>query len=364
MERRLVYGILTAAALWLAAEATVTVVAAEGLAAYDDPPPSADAPLGTMPGSPYLIYEMRPGVHHYGDTTAHINSLGLRGPEPVLPKPGGTVRMMTTGDSSIFGFGVRDGAVFSDVAAAALGVEPINAAAPGYSTYQTLNLLKLRALQTAPDLIVVGNLWSDNNFDTFVDKEVLAAYHAYRSGLAGRARGLLQRSAIYRGLDWQLRVRPAAERVLWMDHRRAQQSAHSNRRRVDVNDYAANLEAIARLARERGAEVAFLLPANVEFNQAATPRGWDVYRQVMRDAAARHGALLLDVPAVFRASGLGDTELFIDVMHPSATGHRLMGEALAAALAERGWPQRPAMTAGTGAPVPTYADQPLMPPIR
>ncbi|MFT4974568.1 MAG: lysophospholipase L1-like esterase [Myxococcota bacterium] len=361
--RRALFGGLSAAGLWLLAELIVTFAAAEGLAAYDAPPPSPEASRPSMPGSPYLIYELRPGVHTLGGATAAINSLGLRGPEPTPPRPN-MRRLMTTGDSSIFGFGVSDGEVFSDVAAASLGagVEAINAATPGYSTLQTINLLKLRALALEPDLIVIGNLWSDNNFDLFVDREVLAEYQAYQQGLIGRARGLLQWSSIYRALDWQLRVRPAVERVLWIDHRQGQgrDGPHSNRRRVEVNDYAASLERLVGIASGAGAEVAFLIPANVEFATEATetgpPHGWEVYRQVMRDTADRHGALLLDVPALFRDSGRSSEELFIDVMHPSVLGHQLMGAALAELLRERGWPAEPAMQGGSGTAVPQYVD--------
>lgn len=364
LGKKLSFALLPAALLWLLAEGGVAAVFADELSSWRQPPAAEAGRTPTLSGNPYLLYEYRPGRHLQAGAPVTINSLGLRGEEPVLPKPAGTRRFLTTGDSSIFGFGVQDTEVFSAVAAATLGapVEAINAATPGYSSYQTLNLLKLRALQTAPDLIVIGNLWSDNNFDAFVDKELLAEYRDYTTSTVGRLRGLLSHSAIFRVLDHRLRIAPAAQRVGFGDTERIlDQGRHIGLRRVAIDDYAANLERLVTLAAEHDAEVLFLLPAN---NEDLRPilaeqqdKAWDPYRQVMRDTAARHGAPLIDVPDLFRASGRSREDLFLDEMHPTAVGHALMAEALVTLLRAQDWPSGGrVMATGSGAALPDYTD--------
>ena len=277
--------------------------------------------------------------------TVNINALGLRGPEVTVPKPSGVVRLYSTGDSSIFGFGVEDTETFTTIAAERLNaaggaprVEPVIGAIPGYSTFQSINLLNLRGLKTDPDLFVIANLWSDNNFDSFVDKDVLATTSGFETSITARTRDLFTRSAVFRLLDWRFRVRDSVgkvQQVGWMQQSRGQLGP----RRVSINDYAGNLERLVDMATGRGADVVFVLPANNEdLGSEGSDKAWTPYRKVMRETALRHGAPLVDVPAVFIESGLSRDALFLDEMHPTVAGHRLMGEALARTLSERGWP--------------------------
>ena len=89
-----------------------------------------------------------------------------------------------------------------------------------------------------------------------------------------------------------------------------------------------------QLANAIECEVMFLLlahPMDIESPSGGNP-AWAVYRQAMRDTATRHGLPLVDVPEVFLDSGLEASELFSDALHPSSTGHTLMGQAVSAAL--------------------------------
>lgn len=362
--KRLLFGGMVAAGLLLVAESVVTAVFADELRAWASPPPAPNDRVTVMHGSPYFLWEYPPGVHLERGVTVTINSHGLRGAEPTLPKPEGRRRFLTTGDSSVFGFGVEDDAVFSTVAAEALGpaVDAVNGATPGYSTLQTLNRLHLGALGLQPDLLVVCNLWSDNNFDAFVDKELLATVAAAESGPTARLRRALERSALFRLADWRLRVQPRGAAVRQVGWQRSLAPPGSiGRRRVAINDYAANLDRMAEAAAEVGAELLFVVLANEEDigpgGADDSAKAWAPYRAVLRDTAARHGAPVLDVPALFRASGQPRDALFQDEMHPTALGHRLMGEALARLLADAGWPGGAALRGpATGAPRPFYAD--------
>ena len=53
------------------------------------------------------------------NVAVRVNSLALRGPE-LGPKQANEIRILTLGDSSVFGFGVPESDVFSSVAAAQL----------------------------------------------------------------------------------------------------------------------------------------------------------------------------------------------------------------------------------------------------
>ncbi len=335
----------------------------ETLLLAESPPPPASDWGATLKGNPYLLWEYAPGLREEGGHSVAINSLGMRGGEWVVPKPPGIRRLLSTGDSSVYGFGVADRAVFLEVAANLLQeggspVEAVNAAIPGYSTYQSRNLLEMRGLALEPDVVVLGNQWSDNNFDTFVDRDLLDAYSRFEAGWAGRIHRLLSPLATYRILDFSLRVRrgPHAEarKVGWTV---GNEGGPGGTRRVEINDFAANLEAMVDLGHSVGAEVVVMVlahPSDLAPEEGAIP-AWDVYRQALRDTAARHGLPVLDGPALFVESGQPVEALFSDALHPSALGHRLLGEALAQLLG--GWKAGQSLeTGGTGEAQPAYVD--------
>ena len=364
LHRKLLFSAAVSLGVWLGLEGVVTFLYAPELQAWESPPPSPRQGLSVMQGHPYLIYEYLPGSHHDGGVTLTINKLGLRGPELEIPKPAGVRRFITTGDSSVFGFGVQDNEVFSSVTADALGegVQAVVGATPGYSTYQSINLLRLRGLSTEPDLFVIGNLWSDNNFDAFVDKETIATLTGFEESTAGKLQQAMSSSAIYRVADWKLRVRPQLAKVRVVDWQQSSEDrGQIGLRRVAIEDYAANLDILVEMAKANGADVVFLLLSNNEDlgpqGPDNAPKAWTPYRDVMREAAERHGAPVVDVPALFRESGLSKEELFLDKMHPTATGHRMIGEALAKLLKEGGWTEGKSLWGeGTGAARPDYED--------
>ena len=133
------------------------------------PPPSTREGATALRGNPYLLFEFAPGVRREQGVTVTINSLSMRGVEPARPKPNGVMRFITTGDSSVFGFGVEDNEVFSSVAAVNLNKKALYVR--GYQR-GCARLLSLSPSIFAPTRIknrarsfVVANIWSDNNFD-------------------------------------------------------------------------------------------------------------------------------------------------------------------------------------------------------
>ena len=111
--------------------------------------------------------------------------------------------------------------------------------------------------------------------------------------------------------DWKLRVRKQQERIRTVSWQ-VGSSAHIGSRRVEINDYANNLENIVEIAKETGAQVVFVMLANEEdlSQHQEGDKAWDPYRLVMKDTAARHGYPLLNIPELFKASGLTKTAVF------------------------------------------------------
>ena len=292
-----------------------------------------------MAGSPWLLWELVPGAHDERGGHVTINARGMRdrdrGPKsrPVL---------MALGDSSVYGFGNDDDEVFTSVLESRIDADFVNAAVPGYSSFQALNLLRGRGLAMEPDLILVATLWSDNNFDAFSDRDLLASYASWEVSGLGRARALLEGSALFRRLDWTFRVEPAgvaARKVSWQV---GGTDARSGNRRVAIADYAANLDTMCTLMADRHAGVVYMVLANREdIEPVSHDPAWKPYREVMRSAAERCGAPLIDIPAAFRASQKSPDALFLDMMHPTALGHRLMADAIEAVLVAEGWPTTP-----------------------
>src|SRR5262245_19931497 len=82
-------------------------------------------------GNPWLLWELVPGDHVEVGTTVHVNEQGIRGRLRGAKKGR---RALALGDSSVYGWGVADGQVFTDVLEQNTGDEFIDLAVPGHST--------------------------------------------------------------------------------------------------------------------------------------------------------------------------------------------------------------------------------------
>ncbi len=330
--------IMVSLGLLLMAEAAVSVFGKRTLLHWQAPVSRTHTGAPYLPGNPYLLWEMSPGTRTELGAKVEVNTMGLRGPEISKGKPPGIRRVLVVGDSSVYGHGVHQNEVFSHLLNESLGpsVEVINGGIPGYSTFQTLNLLELRGWNLAPDLLIIANLWSDNNFDSFVDKDLISKRSAFESSWAAPASTLLQKSALYRWLDWKIRLAPRAEEVKkvgWMLGR----GSAGGHRRVEINDYAENLHTMVRLARSQGSDVLFLALANTVDLGVETEgaHAWPLYREVMEHIALQVGAPFVSIKPVLEASDTPVSDLFIDEMHPSPKGHAIIARTLENRL--EGW---------------------------
>ena len=304
-----------------------------------------------MQGDPHLLWRLAPGEREEHGNRVSINAAGLRGRDR---GPSDGPRLLALGDSSVYGFGVSDAAVFTARLEGMLdGVEVINGGVPGYSTEQALNLLSLGGLALEPDVLLVATLWSDNNFDHFVDAERLGTYRHSQGQPSVRFAALLRLTATGRLLGMALGGGEDAQTVGWMQD----SDRGGGRRRVPLRDYAENLARFCTLMAEREGGVVFVVLPNTE--DLSVPRGvppWGPYRDAMARTAEACGAPLVSMPDAFAGSGKPSGQLFLDEMHPSLSGHAVMAQAIADTLALQGWPAKPLRVRDPGGPVAVDAD--------
>jgi lysophospholipase L1-like esterase len=136
---------------------------------------------------PSLAYVRNPRLSYFhkvnqvgwiDDGKATINSLGLRGAEPAIPKPAGVFRILAIGDSLTFGWGVNDAETFCALVEAGLNrdqrtqhVEVVNGGVSGYTTRQERTLLSIFGPQLQPDLVLVGFYWNDLLMSTHAGRD-------------------------------------------------------------------------------------------------------------------------------------------------------------------------------------------------
>lgn len=301
-----------------------------------------------------------------------VNSLGLRG-EELRDEP--TVRILTLGDSSVYGHGVALDEVFSSVLArrieaarppgsTAPPVEPVIGAVPGYSSFQSRRLFERIADEVEPDVVVIGNLWSDAYFAAISDEawvaELAKTYAPWQpivqplellsthSALARRLRegvhtAFFPRKDTANEVGWSHLVKPPPgppkPPPKYGD-------AKLPTARVPLDAYRENLRALVAATREVGALPAFLmLPHPLDAKKIhGLPDHEVAYRKVMREVAAEAGAPLVDGPAWYAAHPW-DTLRFSDDIHPDARGHADLADAAFATFAAD-----PAVAARLGLP--------------
>ena len=289
---------------------------------------------------PTRIWALEPGAKRQFGVDIQIDAAGLRASAHDEVSPS----WLVLGDSSFFGHGLAD----TDTLHWQLSRELANmgqargvrcGGVPGYSILQSQILMDEVGWSLEPELLVIGNLWSDNNIDYFVDKAWLDALHRPSARLIG----VLRHSKLF--LWAWTRLRPPQKKtgqgdpqakISWLRDPYAK-----GQRRVAIDDYASALDAVVAEAGRRNIGVVLIQPANVyRVDQSVGEATWDPYFRAMREIATYREVPMLDVAAYFRAFGLSSQKGFIDELHPSGVGNQYIAQGIVLQLQAAGWPSK------------------------
>jgi len=349
--RMLVYATLPTLALLCLAEFTVRLTgAAEGCPGYHDSLLWMCDPILYFKANPYQVVN----GHRL------INRAGFRSDE-FGPKRPGTYRIIALGDSCTFGVTspkTKEEFYITEpypqrlqrMVTERLGpgrVEVLNAAVPGYNSYQGIMLLRTKLRGLHPDLITVRFGWNDHQMSPHTGN----AFHEPSTWVGLKAEDLLLRTALY----------PFSLRLGMMLRAKLQSSAQPEpslpavwTTDIPVDEYKHNLTRIVELGRSQGAAVWLLTAPHALLTEdfrarvqelATSPAGrmllrshavpsferlveiHDSYNAATREVGAALGVPVIDMEAAYRQHAA--EHLFAeDVLHPAQEGHDLEAEVL------------------------------------
>jgi lysophospholipase L1-like esterase len=288
--------------------------------------------------------------------TIRTNDLGFRGP-PLPAAPSG-LRILTLGDSCTFGFRVEEEATYPARLRGACVVRTgrpavvLNAGVPGYTSHQGRRVLESLVDRFRPDVVTIAFGTNDRETDRLSDAERAA----WLDTANGRLTWASQRSGVFRVLSGLL-GRPDTPAPV------------ARPRRVDVEAFRANVDAMIDLARRASARVVLLDlvfvdpvhrdalralaasrdvplvdgPATLDAAWAAIERG-TAYRDEAEEWRRFHAANVVAVRPIYfdhafyarhypsEGDRLRFVTLMADPIHPNAIGHHALADALAATV--------------------------------
>lgn len=303
-------------------------------AALNDTPATENLSSKYRP-HPRRFWALRPGEFHArsSDSVIHINSLGLRGPEP--PSAAAPLRVLLLGDSCVYCEGIDDEHTIARLLEARLrrmtggAVDVINGGCPGYSSYQGLDLMHDIGWALHPDVVVIcyGNLRSD----IMEDRERAGGWYA------GQVRTLLWKSPAYRWLKHHLS--PHESDLYQPSFGKPPGNLPASVPRVRPADHRENLRSLIALARRQGTRhiVCLVLPKE-RYQPGPDEHNCD---RVLLDVGAQEG-LAMDGPALWEDRDRKDC--FLDGIHFSVKGAERLADDLAAFFREKGLVKTPSET--------------------
>ncbi|UCF32528.1 MAG: hypothetical protein JSV78_09345 [Phycisphaerales bacterium] len=225
---------------------------------------------------------------------------------PDVPDAHHTVLFL--GDSCLFGVGVDDEQTIPALVQRRMkDLRCINAAVPGYSSYQGRRLMERMRLPSPPDVVVINFGFNDGApWDHLSDLEHMALLRAEQSSILNR----LKFPQLLRGL------------VVQKDASSPEQD-RPPRPRLSDEEFDDQINLIIRLCERVGAKpVLVVWPVRLQMSEAI-----DQSKHVaLKLIAARQRIPLVDAVSLFQAHG--GVDLFADRIHANAAGCELMARAL------------------------------------
>ena len=291
------------------------------------------------------VYEMIPGANGiFVGQPLLINRDGFRDAEHAMHKQPGVKRVAILGDSVAFGWGVQQLDRFSDQLQDMLQTsntkcEVLNFAVPGYNTVMELATFRDKVLAYEPDILLLSLVDNDDELPNFVRvrPQAWSLRHCFivetiRDRLIGRKLGDTARFALG-GIAEAGGVGHASDAVGF----RPELVPPEYRFLVGEKAMRAALEQLAAEAKQRG-----ILPVCVvhrAFEKPTADAAGSALSARLVDLAQIAGFEVIDPsPAILqylREHHLDAKGLWVkpDDFHPSPTGHRILADQIAAALA-------------------------------
>jgi HEAT repeat protein/lysophospholipase L1-like esterase len=270
------------------------------------------------------------------------NSDGLRDREHAVRKGAGVHRVVCLGDSTTMGWNVRPEEAYPQILQDRLGglgrsEEVFNVALGGWSTRQERIAYRRLARKYRPDQVLIGICLND-----------VAEMQNNLSRPPALLAGLHRRSALVR------RIVRAGEREV-----RQMEDVLTRNDSTEVRDGFAKLFAELRTLRDDvradGANLAVLMfPARFQLGGSAPPTA----QSTVAAFCAAEGLPYLDLlPALFRAGG----QAFIDEVHLSPLGARVVADEVVRSLLVEDGPERLPANDGAAAGLPPTPARPQVP---
>ncbi|MFH1888961.1 MAG: SGNH/GDSL hydrolase family protein [Candidatus Omnitrophota bacterium] len=288
----------------------------------------------------YYNYSFRPGAVARIDRKDHkeirINSLGYRGDDFGPVKPEGTFRIICFGGSSTFGVYEKDNSSTWPAllerrlrgAGSKKKIEVINAAGPGYTTFESLSRYINEAVNFSPDLIIVYHTINDAYLSGKIraDKPVEKVRNFHR--LHNPLNRFLLHSRLY-SLVYSL----AQQRYLSRCRETVPKDADlSFSRRA----FKRNLSLFVSASQEGNVR---LILATQLIDGAKCPP-WLVpvvedYTAIIREVSAKYRLTLVDTQTLI--SGEGMNTLLNDEVHFNSTGNEWLSDIFAQKIKDEGF---------------------------
>ncbi|MEO8499955.1 MAG: GDSL-type esterase/lipase family protein [Vicinamibacteria bacterium] len=279
-----------------------------------------DIELPFMEPDPEVFWKPTPGFSGaMWDGHVTIGADGLR--ENGAGRGRAPKRILCFGDSITFGFGVSDDETYPAALSALLephGIEVRNAGVTGFTSYQAVRWLRRQLRRQHVDDVTLLVGWNDLTRRPITDVE----FGARLDSSAGTADATLKHLAIYRLM-----------KATWL--RRGLQSNDGKLSRptvrVPLKDYADNLEVFVNEARAAGARPHFIALPSRRFPGKEAAR--TDYADILAAVAQRLSVPLHEVGILSSSNreiaATGNASYFIDSLHMSPEGNRLMASLLA-----------------------------------
>jgi len=377
----------------LAISVLVSLSAAEVLVRLVRPQPRlVISPGGFYTADPPGRYRLSPGYRgriynraEY-DNEIRINAAGLRGGE-IGEKTASLKRLLSIGDSFVFGVGVKDSETFTAAIPDRLGdlgvpAEGLNAGIPAFGVPDAVSWLSRHGLDLQPDVVILAVFQGNDLVDASPDREEILmvdgllvpsqssggikAWLHRHSHLYVLLKSLLEQPAL---LPWRARLgltEPWRVRVLREEFGVYRKTAASELLpAIEATDQA--LGELVSLANEHVFEVvAVLIPSEIQVD----PERWrsglaslsldsedydpEVPRRILAELLDKHSIPTLDLGPLFAGGLAAGEDLYFRLdRHWTVRGHELAADATASFLGRRmkkEGPPESATTAASGEP--------------